>query len=181
VRVALGADGNADAFSAEVRGYARVGPGHGVLAARLAAGVASGDANVVRRFYLGGAQAGGLIDFGNEALSLLRGFDDQSFVATHVGGANLEYRFPLWRIERGKGNWPLFLRTLHGAVFGDLGQAWDHQFSWDDYKASIGAEVSVDVVLGFGAPFTVSTGAAKTFQGGQPFGRGAYVRVGRAF
>jgi Tol biopolymer transport system component len=181
VRAAFGADGDADAFSAEVRSYARVGPGHSVLAARVAAGIATGDARVARRFYLGGPQAGGLIDFGHEALSLLRGFDDQAFAATHVGGANVEYRFPVWRIERGRGNWPLFLRTLHGAVFADVGQVWDDGFSWADYKSSVGAELSVDIVLGFGAPFTVSTGAAKTFQGGHPFGSGAYVRVGRAF
>jgi len=181
VRAALGADGDADAFSGEIRGYARVGPGHGVLAMRAAVGVANGDARVARIFYLGGAQAGGLVDFGSEALSLLRGFEDNAFAATHLGAVNVDYRFPVWRIERGKGNWPLFLRTLHGAVFADLGQVWDHSFSWAGYKASVGAEISLDTIVGFGAPITISAGLARAFRGGRAAGASGYLRVGRAF
>ncbi len=182
VRAALGADGNADAFTAEIRGYLRLGGRHAVLATRAAVGVANGDAAVARVFYLGGPQpAGSLIDFGNDALSLLRGFEDQAFAASHVGAVNVEYRFPLWRVERGKGNWPLFLRTLHGAVFSDIGQVWDHQFSWADYKASVGAELSIDTVLGFGAPITVAAGVAQPVSGAQGRGASAYVRFGRAF
>ena len=182
VRAALGADGDADAFTAEIRGYIRLGGRHAVLATRGALGIANGDAAVARVFYLGGPQpAGGLIDFGNDALSLLRGFEDQAFAASHVGALNVEYRFPLWRVERGKGNWPLFLRTLHGAVFSDVGQVWDHQFSWADYKASVGAELSIDAVLGFGAPITVAAGVAQPVAGAQGRGASGYVRFGRAF
>lgn len=182
VREAFGAGGRADAYTAEIRGYARLGGRHSVLAARAGVGVANGDANVARVFYLGGpSPAGGLIDFGNGAFSMLRGFADKEFAATHVGVANLEYRFPIWRIERGRGTWPLFLRTLHAAVFADVGHVWDHRFSWSGTKSSLGAELSLDSVIGFGLPVTIAAGVARPWDGDRFRAPAAYVRLGRAF
>jgi Tol biopolymer transport system component len=182
VRRGFGADGNADAFTGELRGYLRLGGRHGVLAGRAALGAANGDARVARTFYLGGPDpARSLIDFGTGAFSLLRGFPADAFGASHVGVANLEYRFPVWRIDRGKGTWPVFLRTLHAAVFADAGKVWDHHFSWAGPKVAVGAELSLDAVLGFEMPLTLSAGFGRP--AGADGGRGplAYVRIGRAF
>ena len=64
------------------------------------------------------------LDFGRRAISLLRGFAPDSFAGTRVAVVNLEYRVPLARVERGVGTWPIFLHTVHGALFADAGHAW---------------------------------------------------------
>lgn len=182
VRSALGADGDADAFTGEVRGYLRLGGRHSVLAVRAGLGAAGGETSVARIFYLGGPEpAGSLIDFGSGAFSMLRGYQTQAFAGSHIGVANIEYRFPLWRIERGRGTWPLFLRTVHGAVFADAGQVWDRRFTWAGAKLSVGAELSLDAVVGFGLPLSVSAGVARPRQPTGTSDIAAYVRVGRAF
>jgi hypothetical protein len=75
------------------------------------------------------------------------------------------------------------LRAVHAAVFTDAGHAWDRDFSWGDFKTSAGAEVSADLVIGFGLPVTISTGVAWARDGASRRGIGAtpYVRIGRAF
>jgi outer membrane protein assembly factor BamA len=182
VRRAFGGDGGADAFTGEIRGYLRAGAPHAVLAARLALGAANGDPRVARVFHLGGAQgAGSLVDFGSSAFSMLRGFESKEFAASHVGAANVEYRFPLLRVDRGRGTWPVLLRTFHAAVFADAGQVWDHRFSLSDTRASFGAELSLDVVVGFALPLTLSAGVARPWDGDRFRNPAAYVRVGRSF
>ena len=74
--------------------------------------------------------------------------------------ANLDYRFPIARIQHGSGTLPLFLRTIHGAVFADVGHAWEHDFQRPDLRRSFGGELSFDVVAGYALPFTLTTGAA---------------------
>ena len=65
-----------------------------------------------------------MIDFVSDAFSLLRGFPANTFAGTHVALINGEYRWPIARPQRGVGTWPLFLHSLHGAAFVDLGHAW---------------------------------------------------------
>ena len=67
---------------------------------------------------------------------------------------NVDYRLPLWRVGRGVGTIPVFLRTVHGAVFFDAGQAWSSGVRWDDARTSLGGELSADTVLGFALPLT---------------------------
>jgi Tol biopolymer transport system component len=184
VRTAFGADGNADAFTAELRGFLRPGDGHAVLAARAGYGVATGDVNVRRQFYLGGtSQAGALLNFGSDAFRMLRGFDNQVVAGSHVAVASLEWRQPAWRIERGWGTFPVFVRALHGAVFADAGEAWDSGFSMARTKMSAGVEASVDLVAGYRLPLTLTVGAALTRDGAAAGrrGSGVYFRVGPSF
>ena len=47
---------------------------------------------------------------------------------------NADYRWPIARPQRGAGTWPLFLHTIHGAVFADAGHAWTEDFSIRDAK-----------------------------------------------
>ena len=51
-RQALGASANATTFTADLRGYLRAFGQHRILAARVAAGVSSGDPRVGRTFLL---------------------------------------------------------------------------------------------------------------------------------
>jgi Tol biopolymer transport system component len=184
VRASLGAAGDADAYTAEIRNYLRIGRGHAVLATRAGFGMATGDLSVRRRFYLGGSSgAGQLVDFGSDELSMLRGFDDKVFSGFRIAVINVEWRQPLWRVERGWGTVPVFVRTVHAAAFADLGNVWNSRFSAADTKSALGAEGSVDLVLGFNLPLTVSAGVGWTHDGAPPgrSGAAAYIRIGRAF
>jgi Tol biopolymer transport system component len=90
----------------------------------------------------------------------LRGFDYGELAGTRVGLMNLEFRFPL--IDQLRMAFPLWLelRGVRGALFFDLGAAWDDtkafnvfgkdeqgRFHLDDLKASYGFGVSIN--LGF--------------------------------
>jgi hypothetical protein len=178
-RDAFGADGNAEGWTIDLRGYLPVVPRHSVVAARIAGAAASGDARVRRRFSASGngPQTLGL-GFGSDAVGLVRGIDEDEVVGSHASVVNVDYRFPLMRIDRGVGTWPAFARVLHGAVFVDAGHAWEDRFRRADVRVSLGAELSLDTVVGYVLPVTFTAGAAWLSHD-----RGAVVfgRVGRAF
>jgi hypothetical protein len=183
VRRTLGADGDADAATADVRVFVRAGLRHGVVAMRLAGGVSSGDPTVRRSFDLGGSGPQfALFSFDRDALSILRGFDSGAFSGQRLANANVEFRFPVWRIERGYGTWPVFAQTVHAAAFVDAGHAWDHGFDWRDVKTSVGGELAIDIVAGYFLPLTITAGTAQGQNGINGDARWRYyVRVGRAF
>jgi hypothetical protein len=183
VRRALGSFADATTTTADVRAYLPgLAPRH-VVALRLGGGVSAGDVTVGRTFVLGGDSPGtGVVDLGAGAFSLLRGFSANTFAGSHVALANAEYRWPIARPQRGHGTWPLFLHTVHAAVFADAGHAWTQTFRARAIKSSAGAQLSADVIAGFFAPFTVSVGAAVGHDGSSAvFDRTAYFRVGKAF
>jgi len=184
VRTAFGADGNADAFTAELRSYLRPVGGHAVLAARGGYGAATGDASVRRQFYLGGtSSAGSLLDFGSNEFRMLRGFDDQVYAGSRIAVASVEWRQPIWRIERGWGTFPVYLRAIHGTLFADGGLVGHPQFALDQAKTSVGAEGSLDVVAGYNLLVTLTAGVAWTHDGTPPGLRGTavYFRLGQSF
>jgi hypothetical protein len=116
-------------------------------------------------------------------VSVLRGFASSTFAGTRVAVVNADYRLPLLRIERGVGTWPIFVHTLHAAVFADAGHAWSGAFAASDIKSSFGAEISANLVVGFWAPITIAAGAARGRDGGGrvPDQTTWYGRVGYAF
>lgn len=184
VRDGLGADGSAEAYTGDLRAYVPIWPRHGVFAARLAAARSSGDRTVRRRFQLGGTDGNPVAGvFGNDAVSLLRGFQDDVFVAENVALVNLEARLPIASVQRGWDTWPFFLRTVHAAAFVDIGHAWSSSPRWGDRKIGYGAEISTDVVVGFGLPVTLTGGLAWGEDGAGLVAqaREVYFRVGRSF
>jgi len=96
---------------------------------------------------------------------------------------NAELRVPVVWPQRGVGTWPIFLRSLHGTLFTDVGHAWTESARWADRKTAVGAELSANVVAGFGWPLTWTVGVAWGHDGAGvlPDGREVYVRLGRAF
>jgi hypothetical protein len=90
---------------------------------------------------------------------------------------------PIVSVQRGWGTWPVFLRTLHGAAFLDIGHAWSSSPRWGDRKVGYGAEISADAVFGFGLPLTLSGGVAWGRDGAGLVAdtRELYFRVGRSF
>ena len=178
----LGADADAGTFAVDARQYVRTVPRHAVVAARLAAAAAWGDDRLRRAFSAAGPgpQSGGF-DFGVGAIGLLRGFDESALIGDRATVLNLDYRFPLGWPQRGLGTLPFFLRSVHGAVFADAGQAWDRRFRSRDLHRSAGAELSFDTVLASSLPLTITGGVAWRHDGTRSRGLVAFGRVGRAF
>lgn len=184
VRRAFGADGDAQAWTLQGRAFRRLGGGHTVLAVRAGAAFSSGDRPVRRVFFLGGAAPSRpVVDLGSEAVEMLRGVEEEAYAGTRVLAGSLECRIPLARIERGWRTAPVFLRAVHAAVFADAGHAWDSGLTWADFKTSVGAEVSLDTVIGFGLPVTVTGGIAWARDGasGRRLDPRPYLRIGKAF
>jgi hypothetical protein len=178
-REAWGSAGNGGAATIDLRGYVPVMPRHAAVAMRAAAATTWGDASVRRVFSASGydPQPGGF-RFGSDAIGLLRGVHDDEVIGRHAAVVNLDYRLPLWRIDRGWGTVPAFARVIHGAAFADIAHAWDADFDASDAIVSIGAELSLDAVVGFRLPLTFTGGAAWVSQGR---GVSVFGRIGRAF
>jgi Tol biopolymer transport system component len=178
-REALGADGDAGAMTFDVRGYLPVAPRHGAVAVRAAGAATWGDTQARRFFSASGSapQPGGF-RFESDAIGLLRGVEEDELVGRHAAVLNLDYRFPLKRLDRGSGTLPVFARVVHGAVFADAGSAWNGRFRLEDAIVSAGAEASLDLVLGHSVPITFATGVAWVSNGR---GVSVFGRIGRAF
>jgi hypothetical protein len=184
VRHALGAFADATTVTADARVYLPSVWPHHVFALRMAGGTSAGDVNMRRTFHVGGAGPNGdVLDFGRNAASLLRGFGADAFAGNHVGLLNADYRFPLAYPQRGIGTLPIFLQTIHAAVFADAGHTWTGAFRARDLKTAEGAELSTDFVAGYVIPLTAAIGVAwgHDGRGGVPDAATFYVRIGRAF
>jgi hypothetical protein len=184
VRRSFGSLADATTVTGDLRAYLPSFAPHHVVALRLAGGASSGDPAEGRTFLLGGNSAStGVLDFGSRAFSLLRGFPDATFAGSRVALLNADYRWPIARPQRGLGTWPLFVHTIHGAVFADGGGAWTRAFRAGAIKTSAGAEISADVIAGYSFPVTATIGAAWRHDGSGAVADGAtvYFRVGKAF
>jgi hypothetical protein len=184
VRRDLGSFADATVLTADARAYVPAFAPHHVLALRASGGVSDGDPTVGRTFRLGGDRAtGSVVDFGSSAFSLLRGFAPNTSAGTRVALVNAEYRWPIARPQRGLGTWPLFIHSVHAAVFADAGHAWTRAFDAGAIKTSAGAELSTDMIAGYFAPFTITIGAAVGHDGRGLVGDRvtAYFRVGKGF
>ena len=151
----------------------------GSAEARLAGASSWGDPQTRRIFSASGNGPQGIgFDFGSDAIGLIRGVDESDVIGDHAVVANLDYRFPLMRIDRGLGTLPFFTRVVHAALFVDAGNAWHDSFRADDLVYSVGAELSLDAVVGYVLPLTFTGGTAWASQNR---GWAVFGRVGRAF
>jgi Tol biopolymer transport system component len=175
--------GDGVALTIDARHYWRAGRPHDVIAIRGAAAAFWGD-DAARQLFSasGNGPVGGGFGFGVDAIGLLRGFDQDDVVGTRAAVINVDYRLPLWRVGRGFGTLPVFVRTVHAAVFADAGHGWSDAARWDDVRTACGGELSVDTVVGFGLPVTFTAGAAVRHDGVTDRSSVvAFGRVGRAF
>lgn len=179
----LGSEYSTSRARAVVAGYRRVpGTRHWVLAGRLAGGVASGSLGGRAPFRLGGLslqEAGGATTttFLLGGQDTLRGYRVGSLIGNGFLLANAELRFPLARPELGRTTWPIFLRRLHGAVFVDVGDAFEvgdpswlrsHALAFDSLQAGVGAELRLELFLAYYLPVELRFGVAQGL--GSPFG-----------
>jgi hypothetical protein len=180
-RQTLGSDADATTATVDARAYL---PGiglHHVVALRVAGGSSRGSDLARQSFQLGAVMASpSVIDFASDALGLVRGSANTT-AGSRLLLANVDYRFPLAKVERGVGTYPLLLRTLHASVFGDVGTVRGGVADDERWRSAVGGELSADGVAGYALPFGVSAGAAWNHDGGQSRGVSVYVRIGRAF
>jgi outer membrane protein assembly factor BamA len=167
----------------DLRGYRQAGRPHTVFAVRAAGATAWGNQHARRSFSAGGSGPQNRnFDVGSDAIGLLRGIDTDAVVGEHAAVANADFRFPIVTVERGVGTVPVMFRTIHAAVFADAGHAWTGRFRWADVRASAGAELSLDAVLGYALPITFTTGVAwREDSVSARRGLTVFGRIGRAF
>lgn len=138
------------------QGFAPLAWRNHVLAARGALAAGFGDEPLSRSFLAGGAQG---------ALKL-RGFDVDSVPSSRVFSTGVEYRFPLFRIERGPGLLPLFLHVLSGAAFVEAGSSWSASVlpGLSAVRGDAGVELNLTTTVGYLLPVSFQVGVAHGFR-----------------
>ena len=115
---------------------------------------------------------------------VLRGYRPAQFIGTHFNLLNAEYRFPILYADRGVGTLPVFLRGVSGALFADYGGAFDRidlDDPLDQYHLGVGAEVWVDLVLGYFARGNIRFGYARGLDDEAIEGGTTYLVLSSAF
>ncbi len=138
-----------------------------VLALRAGVGVALGGADQ----FLGNYQLGGN---GVGSLRALRGYRFGADRGDSYWLAGAEYRFPIWRMDRGFGTVPAFFRYLSGQVFVEAGNAFALDGGVDDALldtlVGVGAELRFNAFVLWAVPVDLRVGYATGLtQGGFRF------------
>lgn len=101
---------------------------------------------------------------------LVRGYPSGNILGNNMLALNLEYRFPIAYLYRGMGTFPLYFKTLHGAVIGDVVGLDGARFSQsnrrflrqrfgDEWYAGYGLEFHLETTIGYYLPVRFSFGA----------------------
>ncbi len=173
---ALGGDFNEWLFTGDARAYLNNPLFHNhVFALRLTGAFALGP-DYKEKFYLGGEQGASIFSVQTARVYPLRGFLQNSESGTGLFGAYLEYRFPIWHIERGIWTLPIYFERLHMALFCDAANTFGNGSEKDieavlermigrirGIQASGGAEMRMSLDLGWQIPVTLRLGLALPF------------------
>jgi len=146
-----------------------------VLALRLGGGVGIG--NLSRRgvFFVGGFPEQDVLRtlFGLDrpAGVYLRGYPPGVVYGNQYHLFNLEYRMPLFDIEKGFGSLPIYFTHVHATAFVDVGNAFFGALEPEDLKVGLGAELLLEMVIGYALPTTFRIGYARGLmeEGGDEF------------
>jgi hypothetical protein len=138
---------------------------HHAFAFRLSGGVHVSDPPEGAAFSAGGYSESNFLDalMGEPPVGLpsLRGYPPGAFSGDQLHGIRLEYRFPLWWVERGYHTLPVFFRRVHGAVFTDHALISFGELDRDDWRAGVGGELVWSLAIGYFLPITIRTGYAR--------------------
>lgn len=137
-----------------------------VLVFRYSGGIAGGDVTQRGIFYIGGYAPQpdpllALINVTRPGTAILRGYPYDSLFGNQYHAVTLEYRFPIWWVERSYETLPIYLRRLQGAAFADAGNAFFGPFDGRTLRVGVGAEVRLDILLGYSLPATLQLGYAR--------------------
>jgi hypothetical protein len=91
----------------------------------------------------------------------LRGYAPSSIYGDQYHLLSTEYRLPLLWVEKGYQTFPLYLRRVRGALFTDVGNAFQGDFHAADLKVGVGAELRFELVLAYYLPVQIQLGYAK--------------------
>ena len=170
---ALGSESTLTAIGGVASAYQLLPWGqHHVLALGLTGGTSLGTYSRRGLYSTGGFVDASLYDEYNSVIRqsafVLRGYAPGQFVGTAFNLLNAEYRFPLLYADRGLSTLPVFLRTLSGTVFFDLGGAYNklnpnHPFQV--LHGSVGAELWVDAVTAYFIQSNLRLGVARGLDG----------------
>jgi hypothetical protein len=190
VRVAhplLGTGGEAYVLQGALRAYLAISrPRHHVLALGLQAGLALGRSRQ-SAFWVGGLP---IIDPLEDSLLgyrygglFLRGYEPWAFSGSAFLLSSVEYRVPLAAPEVGLHTLPFFLDRVHLAFFADLGGASPEPalatLAEDLLKLGVGAELRLEILLGYYLPASVRLGYARGLMAGGI--HNIYLAVGSGF
>jgi hypothetical protein len=123
---------------------------HHVIALRAGGGAAFGDQLLQGNFVLGGSLGESFFTGSSTRLFTLRGLPLATFSRDRAWVASVEYRMPLFRLQRGLGTIPLALNSAHLAFFTDVGDA----FNDPSFRPllGVGAEIRGDFIIGYHVP-----------------------------
>ena len=192
---ALGSDASMQQLRGDVRSYiavpfVRAPIGSHVLALRIAAAQNTGEFILQRELKVGGVSGDSLLTTSSAPFPV-RGYDDGTLRGTSAALVSLEYRFPIYQIDRGPSVWPIFFNRVLGDVFFDSGSAWygrditlpalhrAKSDAFDETISSAGAELAMDMTLGFALQLRYRVGVAYPFDSDE--GVRAYLTLGSSF
>ena len=176
--------------SAELREYVDMpwAPNH-VLAFRVAAGAAVGAGRrLVGNYQVGGVLGEGAFYVRPPGYRMVRGYPFGARRGDSYWLAGMEYRLPLWRMDRGVGTLPAFFRALSAAAYIDAGNALvtvTHVGDLvQDALVGVGVELRLSTILGWAGRFDgrLGYGVGLTRTGFGPIDpRTIYFQLGGAF
>lgn len=136
-----------------------------VVALHYAGGIADGDPGYRDTFSVGGFPDVSIVDglLSNVILggAALRGYPAYDRGGTQYHLAQIEYRFPIWRVNAGILTLPVYLNRIHAAVYADAGDAFSGALDFERLRVGVGGHVMIDFTLGYVLPFTLRVGYAR--------------------
>jgi hypothetical protein len=185
----LGSETSLISFSATATGYLTMPwADHQVLAVALSGGTSTGTYPRRGPFAIGGYAEVPMLDAFRSNLRQsafkLRGYRPSQFYGDDFNLLNVEYRMPFWYPDRGISTLPVFLRSLSGAAFFDYGAAYDRLDLRDPlqpFHAGVGAELWLDLYVGYAVYANLRLGLAKGLDATAPSGVQTYTVLSSAF
>lgn len=171
-------------------------PNH-VLALRVSSGLSLGDATFLGNYQLGGPFGDSTFTTTPDSLLMVRGYPIGASTGDSYWLTSLEYRLPLFRVDRGLGVLPVYGDAVSAAAFVDAGQAFGVVNAPLDGVGTplvgVGAEIRFTAVLAYNNGLSGRLGFASGLTGpgyrpvvmvdGNPVfdSRVFYFQVGGAF
>jgi hypothetical protein len=156
---------------------------HHVLALKLSGGITRGNLSRRGLHTVGGIPSQDLVQALLNAApvggAFLRGYPSGVIWGDQYHLLNVEYRFPITWINWGPWTLPIYFRRLHGAVYTDVGNSSFGPFRARDLKVGVGAELLVDLVIGYYLWMTFRIGYAYGLM--EPGGHQPYFVMGVPF
>ncbi|MBQ9396334.1 MAG: hypothetical protein IJU23_12600 [Proteobacteria bacterium] len=91
---------------------------------------------------------------------MMHGYPAGLLYGKHFLYGHASYSAPIWNMEAGYSTLPIGIRRLGAAAFGDWGYAWGDEWNILHSKVAIGAELYIDLLLGYRLPARITVGYA---------------------